>query len=93
MQLFELAACATFSQPSRSLPSNGGCQAVPAGLDEGLVQELAYQLFLSTCGYECSPDNLQAIRRHLQVWSVPPVCWLHVTFLNLSLPRHFLGAP
>lgn len=31
------------------------------------MQELAYQLFLSTCGYECSPDNLQAIRRHLQV--------------------------
>jgi len=68
-----------------------------AGLDEGLVQELAYQLFLSTCGYECSPDNLQAIRRHLQVWSAPPVCWLrvgHVTFLYQSRPRcHFLGAP
>ncbi len=38
-----------------------------AGLEEGLVQELAYQLFLSTCGYDCSPDNLQSIRRHLQV--------------------------
>lgn len=37
------------------------------GLENALVNELAYQLFLSTCGYECSPDNLQAIRRHLQV--------------------------
>ena len=44
-----------------------------AGLEEGLVQELAYQLFLSTCGYECSPDNLQAIRRHLQASWVAPL--------------------
>jgi hypothetical protein len=40
---------------------------VCAGLDDALVNELAYQLFLSTCGYDCSPDNLQSIRRHLQV--------------------------
>jgi hypothetical protein len=41
------------------------------GLDEALVNELAYQLFLSTCGYDCSPENLHAIRRHLQVCSAP----------------------
>ena len=53
------------------------------GLDEALVNELAYQLFLSTCGYDCSPENLQAIRRHLQVCSalslaklMYPACWL-----------------
>ena len=38
------------------------------------MNELAYQLFLSTCGYDCSPENLQAIRRHLQVCSCRITC-------------------